>query len=142
MPDGSHRVVFTNEAGVTFLDFEFKKDNTFEVKKILSQLDKKAVIETLRKDFYLILGLPFQQELQAWTNQQELNFGVMINGERYFLVTDEACADLKRLEIGSRSKQKVTVNFSGNVKRPDRIQVNHHTFAMKMDLTRLEKDAQ
>jgi hypothetical protein len=59
MPDSSYRVVFTNESGLTFFDFEYGAENTFVVKKIIKQLDKKVIIETLRKDFAAVLGLPF-----------------------------------------------------------------------------------
>src|SRR5215207_2278735 len=50
MPDSSMRVVFTNEAGVTFFDFGFN-DGNFKVHNIIGQLNKKPVIQTLRKDF-------------------------------------------------------------------------------------------
>src|SRR5688500_11320827 len=54
MPDSSYRVVFTNEGGVTFFDFGFTPAGSFKVYNIIKQLDKKPVIQTLRKDFELI----------------------------------------------------------------------------------------
>src|ERR1041385_5353321 len=54
MPDSSMRVVFTNEAGVKFFDFEFQGKN-FRVHQIIRQLNKKPVVKTLRKDFEMIL---------------------------------------------------------------------------------------
>src|SRR6185369_7920767 len=55
MPDSSYRVVFTNEAGVTFFDFGFLTNGDFKVYNAIHQLNKKAVIQTLRKDFELVL---------------------------------------------------------------------------------------
>src|SRR5688572_30773844 len=50
MPNQSKRIVFTNEAGVTFFDFGFESDNTFKVYSIIKQLDKKPVVRLLRND--------------------------------------------------------------------------------------------
>jgi hypothetical protein len=57
MADSSTRIVFTNEAGIKFLDVGFNK-NEFEVFSIMKALDKKAVVNTLEKDFELMLLKP------------------------------------------------------------------------------------
>src|SRR5688500_119966 len=59
MPDSSYRAVFTNEAGVTFFDFGFLQNGSFKVHNVIKHLNKGPVIQTLRKDFELILGLSF-----------------------------------------------------------------------------------
>src|SRR5688572_183404 len=51
MPDNSMRVVFTNEAGPVYFDFSWSPTGDFKVESVMPQLDKKAVIKTLRKDF-------------------------------------------------------------------------------------------
>src|SRR5688572_6913872 len=77
MPDHSQRVVFTNEAGVTFFDFGFLPDGSFKVYNIVKQMDKRPVIQTLRKDFELILGIPFRQAaIQSWSLENDLFYGV------------------------------------------------------------------
>ena len=55
MPDSSLRIVFSNEMGFKFFDFAFLPDGSFKVFTIIKQMDKKAVITTLRKDFELVL---------------------------------------------------------------------------------------
>ena len=55
MPDSSTRLVFSNEMGFSFFDFEFSKEGEFKVHSIIKKMNKKAVIKTLRKDFELIL---------------------------------------------------------------------------------------
>ena len=55
MPDSSIRMVFSNEMGFKFFDFEFSTDGGFKVFSIIHQMDKKAVIKTLRKDFELVM---------------------------------------------------------------------------------------
>src|SRR5882672_4193636 len=41
MPDSSNRVVFTNEAGITFFDFGFSHEKAFTVYAIIKKLNKK-----------------------------------------------------------------------------------------------------
>src|SRR5215218_3945809 len=55
MPDSSTRMVFSNEMGFTFFDFEFAANGTFKVYSITKQMNKKSVIKTLQHDFELIL---------------------------------------------------------------------------------------
>jgi hypothetical protein len=55
MPDSSTRVVFTNEAGITFFDFSFSKEGQFSVVSVIKQFDRKVVIQTLEKILPLYL---------------------------------------------------------------------------------------
>ena len=48
MPDSATRIVFTNEVGYTFFDFEFTKEGNFIVHSILPKMDKEAVKKTLQ----------------------------------------------------------------------------------------------
>jgi len=90
MPDSSYRVVFTNEAGVTFFDFGFAGKETFKVYNIISQLNKKPVVQTLRKDFELILGLPFRKgPYQAYALNDEIFFGVRQKKETAYFITNK-----------------------------------------------------
>src|SRR5687768_4825617 len=66
MPDSSRRLVFTNQAGLTFFDFEFDKQGKFTVKRIIDDLNRKSVVNLLQKDFELLMGYPFRRSLQTW----------------------------------------------------------------------------
>jgi len=142
MPDSSYRVVFTNEAGVTFFDFGFSRKGTFKVYNVIKQLDKKPVIQTLRKDFELILGLPFRgPSYESWTMNGELFYGVRQKKETAYFITNKDCASLRRLELGSARKRKVTVQLDGQqYPQPDKIELIHNTFDMQIKLTRFEKE--
>jgi hypothetical protein len=141
MPDSSIRVVFTSEAGVTFFDFGFA-DGNFKVHNIIGQLNKKPVIQTLRKDFELVLGLPFKgASFQSWTMNDEVFYGVKQKKETAYFITTKDCASLRRLELGSSRKRKVTVLISGqSYPSPEKIELTHHTFNMKINLSRFEKE--
>ena len=142
MPDSAYRIVFTNEAGVTFFDFGFSNDGDFKVHNVIKQLDKGPVIQTLRKDFALVLGLPFRGKIvRAWTHQDEIFYGVKQKKETAYFITNKDCASLRRLELGSRRKRKVTVNISQEgYPLPAKIELKHHTFNMQITLTRFEKE--
>ena len=142
MSDGSYRVVFTNEAGVTFFDFGFTPAGSFKVYNIIKQLDKKPVIQTLRKDFALILGLPFRNaSYQTYAMNDEVFFGVKQKKEMAYFITSKDCASLRRLELGSARKRKVTVHLNGQqYPTPDKIELVHDTFSMQINLTRFEKE--
>ena len=58
MPDSSTRLLFSNELGFKFFDFEFSANGAFKVHYIFKKMDRKAVIKTLRKDFELVLMEP------------------------------------------------------------------------------------
>lgn len=141
MPDSSRRVVFTNEAGITFLDFEFNAANQFRVKQVMKQLDYKAVVELLQKDFALMLGIPFTTPpYTAWSSGNEFFYGVTQKKETAYFITGLDCASLRRLELGSRRKRKVTVTFAGSdLRRPDALTIQHYTFNMVIALKKLER---
>jgi hypothetical protein len=142
MPDKSRRIVFTNEAGVTFFDFGFLADGTFKVFNIIQQLDKGPVILILRKDFELMLGLPFQRgAIQTWTMENEIFHGVQEKKETAYFITSKDCASLRRLEWGSKRKRKVSIITEGGTpEAPSVIEIKHHTFDMQIKLTRFEKE--
>jgi hypothetical protein len=139
MPDSTQRVVFTNEAGITFFDFGFSHDD-FKVYTILRRLNRQPVVQTLRKDFELVLGLPFRQKnWLSWTAGQEIYFGTRQGQQTAYFVTDEKCT-LTRLEWGSKRKRRVSVSVTGHYPAPEKIELIHHTFSMQIALTRLEKE--
>jgi hypothetical protein len=142
MPDSSKRVVFTNEAGITYFDFSFSKDGRFSVVSVIKQLDRKPVIQTLEKDFALVLGFPFSNSVgQRYTTGDDIYFAFKEkNGTAYF-ITNKDCASLQRLEWGDNGKRLVTVRTPGSVyPSPATIEVDHHTFRMSIKLTRIQKE--
>lgn len=137
------RTVFTNEAGVTFFDFQFGPGNTFAVKSIISSLDRKPVINTLRRDFELMLGIPFREgaSFETWTTEEELFTGVRQKKDRVYFITDKECASLRRIESGSKRKRLVTVTFSGSdASLPESVEVKHFTFNMIIQLKKIERE--
>ncbi len=142
MPDSSQRVVFTNEAGITFFDFGFSRQGDFKVYNVIAQLNKKPVIQTLRKDFELVLGVPFRKGYyNRYVFGDEIYFGVKQKKETAYFITNKDCASLHRLEWGSARKRKVSVQFPGTgYPDPDQIELLHFTFNMQIKLSRIHKE--
>jgi hypothetical protein len=143
MPDSAIRVVFTNEAGVTFFDFGFSPNQTFTVHSIIKKLNKKPVVQTLRKDFELILALPFAKaaSYQSWTEGEEIFFGVNQKKQTAYFIISKDCSSLHRLEWGDARKRKVTVNLIGSsYPSLEKLELIHHTFDMRISLTRFQKE--
>jgi hypothetical protein len=137
----NYRTVFTNESGVTLLDFEIGENGSFEVRKVIKQLDRKAVIKTLRDDFTLMLQLPFKKESgDVFMRADEKYHSVRQKNEIAYFITDKECASLRRLELGSKRKRKVSILVTGNYDQPTSMEITHHTFDMVIKLKKIERE--
>lgn len=63
--DGASRVVFQSEMGSTFFDFGWQGNDSFHVYNIIDQMNKAALIKTLRKDFEMLLARGISDQPQG-----------------------------------------------------------------------------
>lgn len=140
MPDSSLRVVFANEMGFKFFDFEFTRDGGFVKHYMLPKMDKKAVVKTLRSDFELVLLRP---DLSKAHVMQDSTYHYTVvptaKGNNYY-ITDTACEQLERIEKSSKRKPVVKVwlkNYEAGV--PDTITIRHQGFTFNISLQRVQK---
>ena len=136
MPDSSMRIVFSSEMGAKFFDFEFGADGAFKVHQVMSQLNKKAVIKTLKNDFELILmsGL---SPLEAVVKQDSLYtwHGFPKGSDTYYYVTTKNCDSLVKIEHAMKRKPKVQMIMSGYKQGvPDTIGISHRNFNFDIGL--------
>lgn len=140
MPDSSLRVVFANEMGFKFFDFEFARDGGFVKHYMMPKMDKKPVVKALRNDFELVLiraGLG-----DAYVLQDSSYRYVAVptpKGNNYY-ITDTACTRLERIEKSSRRKPVVKVwmhDYKEGV--PDTIRIQHQNFKFNISLQRVQK---
>jgi hypothetical protein len=141
MSDSSRRVVFTNEVGVTFFDFGFGKDGSFKVHQIIDQMDKKAVINLLRKDFELIMMQHAKgDKLHAYIRDGEIFYALPGKKETDYFITDKECSSLLRIEKASKRKKKTEVKiWNGNQQAPDSVHLKHFTFDMQIGLKKIQR---
>lgn len=141
MPDSSTRLVFSNEMGFKFFDFEFSAAGVFKVYYILPQMDKKAVLTTLRKDFELLLMQHLDPAKAFALKKDGLVFHgfPQTKGNNYY-ITDSACGQLLRLERASRRKPVVTAvmqHYADGM--PDTIGINHENFNFTIGLKKIRQ---
>ncbi|WPV69803.1 hypothetical protein [Chitinophaga sp. LS1] len=140
MPDSSQRVVFANEMGFKFFDFEFTKDGQFIKHYMMDKMDKKAVVKTLRGDFELVLLHP---DLRQATVKKDDKFRYVVvptaKGNNYY-ITDTTCTKLERVEKSSSRKPVVKAwltDYKNGV--PDTILIRHQGFKFNISLQRVQK---
>jgi len=138
MPDSSTRIVFTSEAGFKFFDFGFSGKD-FTVYYIYKEMNKKAVIKTLRKDFELVLMNNLNAEKPYVLDREGEKYYTFPDGkDHYYYVTNGDCSRLIRMERGSKRKKVMTAiaeNFNEGV--PDTIGITHDNFNFNIGLKRI-----
>jgi len=141
MPDSSVRMVFSNEMGFKFFDFEFAADGGFKVNYIIPQMNKKPVITTLRKDFELVLMRSLDSST-AYIRKDSLSLYYVFPQSKgfYYYITNPAGDRLVRMERASRRKPVVQVimkNYSHGT--PDTIGITHQNFNFTIGLKKIER---
>jgi hypothetical protein len=141
MPDSTTRMVFSNEIGFKFFDFEFAPGNKFKVYSVIKQMNKKAVLKTLRKDFELILMEQLDSAAVSIHMANGLLYYVFPRSKGYdYYITDIAGDKLIRMERASKRKTVVEAIMQGNTNGiPDTIGISHKTFHFTIGLKRLER---
>jgi hypothetical protein len=142
MEDGSTRAVFQNEMGFTFFDFEWNADDSFQVNKIIPQLDKVAVIKILEKDMNLLLmkKLDRQTEIVFTSGKEIYHRFDLQKGVAYYIVNN---GKLERIENAGKSKV-ITITLGEketDTAMPASVFFNHHKANFTIDLKKIESDA-
>lgn len=141
MPDSTTRMVFSNEMGLSFFDFEFVDDGSFKVYSIIKKMNKKSVIKTLRHDFELILmnTLDYNKAIVK-TNEGQLYFIFPQKKGYNYYITNADGTELVRMERASNKKaivNAVMMNYNNGI--PDTIGISHKIFEFNIGLKRIER---
>jgi hypothetical protein len=141
LPDSSIRMVFSNEMGLKFFDFEFKPNGGFKVFYVIERMDKKPVIKTLKKDFELMLFLNLDSKTAFLLKDDHNIYYIFPKQKGYFdYVTDVAGTGLARMEVSSPRKpivQAIMQNYHNGM--PDTIGITHKNFSFTIGLKRIER---
>ena len=143
MPDGSTRVVFTNEMGLTIFDFEFY-ENEFRALHCIKKLNRTVVLRALRKDLGMLLQAGYDYKMvKFYKSDSEMYFGIPDGNETIYLVTDKSCSKLKRIENTTKRKKKVIVNLiDAGENLADSVYIAHQGFQFNIALKKIHrKDA-
>ena len=141
MPDSSLRMVFSNEMGFKFFDFEFAPGGGFKVNYIIQKMNKRPVINTLREDFELVLMRTLNPSTAYVRKDSSFVYYVYPQSKGfYYYITDPSGNELVRMERGSKRKPVVDAimkDYHDGV--PDTIGITHKTVHFTIGLKKLER---
>lgn len=137
--DTIHRVVFTTEFGNKLLDFEISK-KSFKVNSIVSELDRKILINTLKEDFRLLLKKEYL--IQEQFENESDNIYKSADGKRdNYLFLSKKDQKFEKLIHASATKEKITLTFSSeNNIFAERIQIVHQNIKLKIELNYFKQE--
>jgi len=142
MPEHATRVVFQNEMGFAFFDFEWNAQDSFTVKQIIPQLDKPAVVKTLRKDMELLLMRHLNTATEeTFSADNELYHRFTLDkGFAYYVLASQ-----KLVRIENAGKNKVITMTVGEKKTrkamPESVFIKHHKAHFTIALKKIEQHA-
>ncbi len=128
-----HKVVFTTEFGAKIIDLELNNDD-FTINFIADDLNKKILINTLKKDFRILL----QEDVIVNKTYQNDYFNVyqckINNSFNHYFVNKETNF-LEKLVNTSKKKEKVIFIFkSDDGLRARKISIEHKNVKLKISL--------
>src|SRR5450432_659568 len=140
MPDSSTRIVFSNEMGFSFFDFGFLTGNGFKVYQVVPQMNKKALIKTLRKDFELVMFRNMDSSKYYALSDSNLVYHdfPQSNGINYY-ITDPSCRQLVKMQRASNKKpvMEAFMDKGSPGDSPDSISIRHLNFNYSISLKKV-----
>jgi len=131
--DTTHRIVFTTEFGNKLLDFEIS-DNSFKVNSIVSELDRKILINTLKEDFRLLLKKKYLIQEQFENDTDDIYKSKDGKRDNYLFISKKN-HKLEKVVHSSQTKEKFTLTFtSENNIFAEKIQIIHQNIKLKIEL--------
>ncbi|WP_264558321.1 hypothetical protein [Flavobacterium sp. N2270] len=135
--DSIHRVVFTTDFGNKLLDFEIS-NNSFKVNYVVEDLDRKLILNTLEKDFKLLLKQSFVVD-EMFENEEYYIY--KSNAGKRFNYIYQSKTDDQFIKIiqTSKRKEKLRLNFdSKEGKIAENILILHQNIKLTISLNKFE----
>lgn len=131
--DTTHRIVFTTEFGNKLMDFEISETD-FKVNSIVSELDRKILINTLREDFRLLLKKKYLIQEQFENESDDIYKSADGKRDNYIFISKKD-QKLQKIVQASNTKEKFTLTFSSeNNIFAEKIQIIHQNIKLKIEL--------
>lgn len=135
--DSIHRVVFTTDFGNKLLDFEIS-NNSFKVNYVVEDLDRKLILNTLEKDFKLLLKQSFV--VDEMFENEEYYIYKSNEGKRFnYIYQSKADDQFIKIIQTSKRKEKLRLNFdSKEGKIAENILILHQNIKLTISLNKFE----
>ncbi|WP_405206179.1 hypothetical protein [Aquimarina sp. LLG6339-5] len=134
-----HRIVFTSQFGSTFFDIEIDSES-YKIHSIIEQLDRKIILNTLIKDFTLLVkekGMAVQRYHNDTYNVLKNEKGKYSNYYFYNLSDQK----LDKIVNTTKRKEKVIVLFNDIAEDhlANNISIDHKNIRLNIELNFLKK---
>ena len=129
-----HRVVFTSEMGNKLFDFSYAKGE-FKVNAILGDLDKKLLINLLKKDFkVLITEQP--SELNSYKSADNKIFQARIYGkDHYYFFKENHLEKIVKTKKGKENTSYIFSDIHNDIAK--NIQILHNKINLEIGLIKI-----
>ena len=113
--DTSQRVVFMSETGFKFFDFEYGPHH-FAVQYIIPGLNKKVIINILRRDIGYLVQPPSENSARQQTKTDTYTLFKFPHGkDADYYYADTKCEQLQKIEAGSDRRKHITIDLTGRI---------------------------
>jgi len=137
--EDSHRVVFTTEFGSKIFDFQYE-GNTFTKNFMLENIDRKQIVNTLQKDFHLLISEK-AQVMEQYASEEKDVYKTQPDKGFNFYFFDSKMNTLDRIVNTSKRKEKISFVFASEEKNvAQKIVIKHTNIKLTIDLEIFKKD--
>ncbi|MDR2222714.1 MAG: hypothetical protein LBE34_08220 [Flavobacteriaceae bacterium] len=133
--DSLHRVVLTSDFGNTLFDFSIYKDH-HEVNYVMTDLDRKLILNILAKDFSYLTETNYAMQTMADIDDKIVYQGIY-KSNRTVVVYNKQQQRVSQVIYASRKKAKVYYNY--NLDGKGTLAIEHHNFPMTIKLTPIQE---
>jgi len=137
LSDRKHRVVFTTEFGNKLFDFLYDGDS-FTKNYVVDDLDKKMIVNTLQKDFKLLISE--NNKVQKQYNSEEFKvYKVEDTKRNNFYFFNKNSNGLEKIVSTSKFKEKVAILFTEKEgESANNIAINHKNIKLTISLEKFK----
>ena len=137
----TYRAVMTSYFGMSVFDFEFGKDS-FTVHYCMEDLNKKQIINTLRKDFENMFFFDMQGENPVTVYSSRTNDSLKVykvNKENHYYMVNTKSEEIRQMEI-PHPISSIQYRFTYHHYFPAQINIKHTHIGLKIRLTKIEQE--
>lgn len=138
--ENNHRIVFTTNFGNKIFDFELI-NNEMKTHFIMKELDRKIIINTLKRDFQTLTQEHNKINKAFTDNEGYLIFQSKIEKRFNHYFVNQEIQKLTKIIYTNHSKEKVILSFS-NIKNAiaENIIIQHKTAPIQINLVYLDNN--
>ncbi|EHO15538.1 hypothetical protein [Myroides odoratimimus] len=138
MDENQHRVVMTSDFGNTLFDFSIYSDR-YVVNYVMSDIDKKLILNILAKDFQLFTAVQLPVKKLSLREDDTVFLG-RYNKLETVVFWDNALGRVSRLVYGTPKKAKVSYNYVQSEHDKPILSIEHYNFPMRIKLTPMTEE--